>query len=69
MNIKKLIEAAQAIDLACEVQEKHVQDLKELAARARRERRSLTHEIAEQPAVFEIGNLIRDLRKALKAKP
>ena len=66
MNIERLIAAAQKIELACQAQENHTRHLQELAYRARKENRSLTHEIIEQPRVFEIGDLIRELRQALK---
>jgi len=69
MDVEKLIEVAQKIELACQEQENHTKHLQELAARAQRENRSLSHEIVEQPNVFDMSDLIRDLRKALKAKP
>jgi hypothetical protein len=69
MDVERLIEVAQQIDLACQEQENRTKYFQELAARARREKRSLSHEIVEQPNVFDMSDLIRDLRKALKAKP
>jgi hypothetical protein len=69
MDLEKLIQVAQQIDQVCQQQENHVKHLQQLAARARKENRSLTHEIVEQPNVFDMSDLIRDLRKALRAKP
>lgn len=65
-NITKLIEAARNLDKVCEQRDKRTKQLLDIAAEARRTGEPQSHRLKELPEVFDIGNEVAEIRRAVK---